>query len=548
MSMNKENNNQVKSIRDIEISKRREEFDHRQKKSNQVNYYRRQNKKKWPLFLLLILILGAITTVSFAFHQARVEVKPNSENLIFANDAYGATVIDGEQTEIKNFNNNESQKIYEGKIKIFNKTKKSQTLRAQTRFESADGLIFKIDKAVSIPAGKNIITNVYSTGSGLKYNKKKGEKFTIPGFAEANMKIEFEKITAVADENFKISIKKDIKKEDLKTEKKAVDNNLKNLKVQAYLNYKIFEIGDRVSEEIESVGVENVSTKATGKIRIYNKTGKTQRLRKTTRFSNNNLVFRTTKSITIPAKGSAVVEVVATEAGEKFNLAKGLKFDIPGFKEAKMTNEYKNIYGMSETDFSGGKVGKILVPNKKDLAEKEKILMEKIKENLKIKLVKNEKRKNYIFLEDVQDFNFIKKTENKDGKIFLNISGFAKVPILEKEKFINLILQNEGVEQKNIDLLKTSDISKLKYQVLNKDNFSVDSGDTILFAISGEIKIYWKLDKDLLLKSIRGNTLSEVNKKLQNSFKQFEFKITTSPFWRKSIPYDLENIEIILKK
>jgi hypothetical protein len=46
---------------------------------------------------------------------------------------------------------------------------------------------------------------------------------------------------------------------------------------------------------------------------------------------------------------------------------------------------------------------------------------------------------------------------------------------------------------------------------------------------------------------IKGNSMSDVEGDLINSFKNFEFMISVYPFWRSSIPESEKNINIILE-
>lgn len=69
-----------------------------------------------------------------------------------------------------------------GIIVIYNTyPSKSQKLVAQTRFESPDGKIYRIQEAVTIPANGSIEAKVYADEPGPEYNIKLVD-FTIPGF------------------------------------------------------------------------------------------------------------------------------------------------------------------------------------------------------------------------------------------------------------------------------------------------------------------------------------------------------------------------------
>ncbi len=539
------------SIRDIEISERREEFNHRKEPINTENSskgvsYKAKNKKIWPKFLAFgIFAILVFTALSFAFHSASVIVKPKTEKLTFSNDIFTATVDDKNFTASVSENKAKSGKISKGKITIINNTKKKQNLREETRFQIGEGdskIVYKIYKKVTIPAGKTVTVSAFSDGSGEKYNKSKGTKLKIPGFKEASMNTEYEKITGEIAEDFKTS------DEDLKNSENSKTENKEKKESLATVKYRVLEITAEDSKQISSIGVEEVSEKATGKIKITNNTNKTQKLRKETRFGNDGLIFKTYKSVTIPAKKSVIVDAFADEAGEKYNIEKGIKFDVPGFKEAKMDNEYKNIFGVSETAFTGGVVGKKNIPNKDELEKAKKDLEKSVLDTLAVKSKKNTQKGDFILVGNnpYTQYNF--KTKSVDNKVEVSVKAIQKIPIIMKKDFIAMILKSENITTEKIDQLDIKDLSDIELRILSPETFNIDSGDNFQFSVKGNAKVVWVLDKDLLIKSIKGNSTEQLKEKLDNSFKNFEFNISISPFWRSTVPEDEDSISVEIEE
>jgi len=539
------------SIRDIEISERREEFNHRKEPINTENSskgvsYKAKNKKIWPKFLAFgIFAILVFTALSFAFHSASILVKPKTEKLTFSNDIFTATVDDKNFTASVSENKAKSGKISKGKITITNNTSKKQNLREETRFQIGEGdskIVYKIYKKVTIPAGKTVTVSAFSDGSGEKYNKSKGTKLKIPGFKEASMNTEYEKITGEIAEDFKTS------DEDLKNSENSKTENKEKKESLATVKYRVLEITAEDSKQISSIGVEEVSEKATGKIKITNNTNKTQKLRKETRFGNDGLIFKTYKSVTIPAKKSVIVDAFADEAGEKYNIEKGIKFDVPGFKEAKMDNEYKNIFGVSETAFTGGVVGKKNIPNKDELEKAKKDLEKSVLDTLAVKSKKNTQKGDFILVGNnpYTQYNF--KTKSVDNKVEVSVKAIQKIPIIMKKDFIAMILKSENITTEKIDQLDIKDLSDIELRILSPETFNIDSGDNFQFSVKGNAKVVWVLDKDLLIKSIKGNSTEQLKEKLDNSFKNFEFNISISPFWRSTVPEDEDSISVEIEE
>ncbi len=74
-----------------------------------------------------------------------------------------------------------------GKITIYNTQSKRQRLVAKTRFESSDGLVFRIRNAIVVPASHGIVpgsvtATVYADTAGSQYNIT-SSSFTVPGLA-----------------------------------------------------------------------------------------------------------------------------------------------------------------------------------------------------------------------------------------------------------------------------------------------------------------------------------------------------------------------------
>lgn len=102
--------------------------------------------------------------------------------------------------------------------------------------------------------------------------------------------------------------------------------------------------------------------KARGMVTVYNKGSNTQSLVATTRFlSEKNVLFRAAEAVTIPAGGSANVEIVADQPGPQGDVPAGL-FTIPGLSAAQQ----KLVYGESKQPMSGGS-GKVGVVSQSDI-------------------------------------------------------------------------------------------------------------------------------------------------------------------------------------
>jgi hypothetical protein len=376
---------------------------------------------------------------------------------------------------------NVTGKISKGDIEISNNTEKSQNLREETRFQIGEGdkkVIYKIYNKITVAAGKSVIAEAFSDGSGEKYNKQIGTDLQIPGFKESNMTKEYKDITGKIVKAFETS------SEETKT--KEGDDP----KTSPPVMYQVLELVAEGEQEIESIAIEEVSEKATGKITITNNTSKTQKLRKETRFGNKYLVFKTYKSVTIPSKESVTVDAFADVAGELYNIKKGTKFDIPGFEESEMDYEYKNISGVAETKFSGGMIGKKNIPNKEELADIKEELKKEVLGTLEMKIKSNKILSDFIVLggDDI-DKQYDFETLSVDDKVLVSMRAVHKIPMINKKDFISMIIKSEEITTEKIDQIEIKNFPDIEFKILNQNVLNMDSGDSFSFSVKGNAEI-----------------------------------------------------------
>ncbi len=99
-----------------------------------------------------------------------------------------------------------------GTITIYKKTAGAERLIKNTRFQSADGLVYRISESAVVPgaiknaAGElvpgSIKADVFSDAAGENYNLAAGTQFVVPGFKEGGYTDLFDAIYAVNEEAF----------------------------------------------------------------------------------------------------------------------------------------------------------------------------------------------------------------------------------------------------------------------------------------------------------------------------------------------------------
>ncbi|HIP33930.1 MAG TPA: hypothetical protein EYG89_04245 [Bacteroidia bacterium] len=312
-------------------------------------------------------------------------------------------------------------------------------------------------------------------------------------------------------------------------------NNV-NEKKGEEITFSLLEFDFTLEKDVKSKMVEDVLEKATGKIKIINNTTRVQKLRKETRFEVAGKIFKTYKSVTIPAKTSVVKDAFADEPGESYNLKKGLKMVVPGFKEAKDMDSYKKIVGEIAEDFTGGFVGKKDIPDKIDLEKKKNELMKEMESSIMVR-ARTKLPENFILNSDGIFKNVKYETKTKDD--VLKVVGTAKVKaiIFDEKDFLSVVL---GLEKEQVIEYNIDSTAFLKFKILNKNDISIDSLKSFNFELNGNLKYNRIFNKDEFVKLIKGKNDSEYKKLLEKNYNKDDFVVDKSiyPFWMSSIPND----------
>lgn len=176
-------------------------------KENTYHYEYEDEVKRPSKKILYAVVIVAVLVIGFAvsslFKQATITITPHSQvvaldsSFTAKKDAVGTTLgfqvvsISKEVSKEIPASGSENVSIKaKGTITVFNNTAEPQRLIATTRFETSDGLIYRIPNAITVPArttkeGKvvpgSIDTQVEADQAGEKYNIGLKD-FTVPGF------------------------------------------------------------------------------------------------------------------------------------------------------------------------------------------------------------------------------------------------------------------------------------------------------------------------------------------------------------------------------
>jgi len=340
--------------------------------------------KKITLSFVVVVIVLLVFIVYFSFAKATIIITLGSEQKTQAfdltvsststeSDLAGRIITKeieiSQKFEVANFE--EKTGVASGKIRIINNNNDSQQLIKTTRFLTAEGLLFRLKNNVLIPAGKEILAEVYADAEGAKYNIQP-TKFTIPGLAK-NLQ---EKIYGISDEPMAGGMKKIgvLTQADIDQAQKKFTGNLKqNIKTQLLLalapgenisdsliKYEIKEqnIKEKIGDQVENftltakvlaqaviVNEEQLLTTAKEKYKEQlTLSGTKQNI---ANWQTNSFVAEIKASDAI--KNNAILTVSLTaEIGGSFDLKKFDKKEIAGFDKKGVEYYFSQFAGIKD--------------------------------------------------------------------------------------------------------------------------------------------------------------------------------------------------------
>lgn len=155
-----------------------------------------RRRMPWGTIFVALVVVGLSAGILFLFSRAEVTVSKKSttvavDAVLSATRSEGPLayeVVSVERVSGETVPAESSETVQvpaQGSITIYNEQTVAQTLIKNTRFESPEGLIFRIRESVTVPAGKSgtpgsVTATVYADEAGPKYNIG-AAKFTVPG-------------------------------------------------------------------------------------------------------------------------------------------------------------------------------------------------------------------------------------------------------------------------------------------------------------------------------------------------------------------------------
>jgi hypothetical protein len=327
-------------------------------------------------------------------------------------------------------------------------------------------------------------------------------------------------------------------------------------KVAGSLYYEVVNYNYSASTTVNAVDGGNVSTKAQGKVTLYNNYGTTsQKLIAGTRLSNiSGKIYRTTGSIIIPGKdpignvGKVIVGVVADQAGQEYNISKNSneEFRIVGYKG---TAKYTSFYGRPYTDISGGYKGTKKTVQPEVLSSTTQSLKDTIITHLK-QQAKSLVPKDYISYDSLNIINTspIKISGNNPKKADISMDGNIQILIFKRDQLINRLSDTKDLQSFGNFKFDTIGLEEAEVSVVNSKDFNPAKKTDLFIKIKSSIVLKGIVPVHEIKAKLLGQPLSKsitIIKEYMPIIQDFEGELV--PSWA-SVPNDPNRLNIIIKE
>jgi hypothetical protein len=160
--------------------------------------YKPRRRFPYGTAIFALIVVALVAAGLYAFSGAKIEVTA-TQNAGAVSGTFTATqasgdlpfeVITADKEAMKSVPAESTATVHQaaqGTITIYNSQAKPQALVANTRFESPDGLVFRIHSNVSVPAGTaanpgSVTATAFADTTGVRYNIP-ATTFTLPGLS-----------------------------------------------------------------------------------------------------------------------------------------------------------------------------------------------------------------------------------------------------------------------------------------------------------------------------------------------------------------------------
>ncbi len=318
------------------------------------------------------------------------------------------------------------------------------------------------------------------------------------------------------------------------------------------LKYEVVTSSVEATTTIPATKGAVIQTKAKGIVTIYNKSNTAQVLVAGTRISSSGgLIYRTSKTVTVPAAktnpGSIDVTVIADKVGLEYNLKyvdNKYDFKLPGYMG---TAKYDKFYARLKSDLTGGYSGSKITISQESKNSAIKLLEDNIKADL-LEKIKSIVPKDYTYYDNSYTIRLesLEPVMKDSTKAEMTVKGTIYVAIFKTDLLIKSLAGTEARKFPS-DTFTIKGDKDLQFKLSNSKDFSAEKGTPMIFTLKGDISIVGSIDENKLKAELKGIKLENSNTVFNKYGAIGSAYSLITPFWLRSFPDSIEKIKIEYK-
>ena len=310
---------------------------------------------------------------------------------------------------------------------------------------------------------------------------------------------------------------------------------------------QVFSINKNTTQLFPATSEQNVSTKATGVLTIYNAySSAAQSLVATTRFvTPDGKIFRLANSVIVPGAkitngqivpSSINAQVVADQAGPNYNVGPVAKLTVPGFANSP---KFQGFYGALTSSTAGGFTGQRAVPTANDITAAKAKMTSLLQSDLQNSLTGTYPN-NFIILPGASAVQITKLTVNTTTDQNGNFSVFGEATLsaigFDQTAFKSFLLSLAQTTEQN------SSFSSFTPQY---SNVTPDfTNGRLNFTINAQGSLEPAFASSTFDGTISGKSIAEARTAIASLPQLQNGTISVWPSWLWNIPTDPKKIEL----
>ncbi|MCI0619871.1 hypothetical protein L0Y40_02445 [Candidatus Wolfebacteria bacterium] len=321
------------------------------------------------------------------------------------------------------------------------------------------------------------------------------------------------------------------------------------------LGFQVVTFTDTGSQTVRATGEEQVDTKASGIITIFNNFGESsERLIKNTRFETpEGLIYRLDKSVEVPGRftnnagevvpGSVDATVFADTSGTQYNIG-NTDFTIPAFKEQDDPRYFK-FFARSKTPMTGGFSGIQRTVSEADEETARAAIRSSLGDSLAAQVQSQIPEGGILYIDGV----FIEFTSEPNA----NTERTDEVNVIERGMLYGIMFDQAelaGYIARNTiaryadEPVRFMNLTDLEFALVDKETLAPAALGTVNFTLGGSGTVIWTFDGERLKEDLAGKEKDAVDTVLSGYPAIERAEIHLRPLWKRSFPENTKRITV----